>query len=299
MTLEEAKSALEELKQDGNSEEDILKILYLMYVDGELEFSDFRTFNELMGYKLTDEFEAMSEEEKKTAGLKGNDKPAESVEDMKKRKRGEDCGDEEDNRNRGGITLEEAQKALEQLKNEGNSDEDILKVLYLMYCDGKMELSDLRAFTELLGYEFTDEFKEMPEDDKKTRGLKIDEDFFEKASLPDAADSFARFENIPVDIAMGLLNDGLKEGRSYSETIESFWKGDIMSFANAQNVVDNLKAEGKSNDEIYESIFKMFQCDELSLSNLRMVLAVLGYEFTDEFYALTLDEKKTKGRIIA
>lgn len=96
MTLEEAKSALEELKQDGNSEEDILKILYLMYVDGELELSDFRTFNELMGYKLTDEFEAMSEEEKKTAGLKGNGKPAEGVdkedvEDAKECKKEEGC----------------------------------------------------------------------------------------------------------------------------------------------------------------------------------------------------------------
>lgn len=96
MTLEEAKEALEELKQDGNSEEDILKILYLMYVDGELELSDFRTFNELMGYKLTDEFEAMSEEEKKTAGLKGNGKPAEGVdkedvEDAKECKKEEGC----------------------------------------------------------------------------------------------------------------------------------------------------------------------------------------------------------------
>lgn len=96
MTLEEAKEALEELKQDGNSEEDILKILYLMYVDGELELSDLRTFSELMGYKLTDEFEAMSEEDKKTAGLKGNDKPAEGVdkedvEDAKECKKEEGC----------------------------------------------------------------------------------------------------------------------------------------------------------------------------------------------------------------
>lgn len=196
------------------------------------------------------------------------------------------------------MTIDDAKEALEELKRSGESDEDILKVLYLMYCDGKMDLSDLRTFTELLGYEFTDEFENMSEDDKKVKGLKLDYGFFEKASLPDAAESFARVENIPFDIAMGLLNDGLREGRSYSETIESFQKCDIMSFANAQNLVDNLKAEGKSNDEIHETIFKMFQCDELSLSDLRVVLAVLGYEFTDEFYALTLDEKKTKGSII-
>lgn len=69
------------------------------------------------------------------------------------------------------MTIEEAKRALEQLKAEGNSEEDILKVLYLMYQDGKIELGDLRIFTELLGWEFTEEFEEMSEEDKKNKGL--------------------------------------------------------------------------------------------------------------------------------
>ena len=40
------------------------------------------------------------------------------------------------------MTIEEAKKALEQLKNNGYSEEDIVKTLYLMYADGKMSLSD-------------------------------------------------------------------------------------------------------------------------------------------------------------
>lgn len=70
------------------------------------------------------------------------------------------------------MTIEEAKKALEQLKSEGYSEEDIMKTIYLMYANDKMDLDDLRALTELMGYEFTDEFMAMSDEDKKTKGLK-------------------------------------------------------------------------------------------------------------------------------
>lgn len=79
MTIEEAKEALEQLKQEGNSEDDILKIMYLMYVDDELNLSDLRTLTKLLGYEFTDEFEAMSDEDKKKAGLTKTEEPAEGV----------------------------------------------------------------------------------------------------------------------------------------------------------------------------------------------------------------------------
>lgn len=117
------------------------------------------------------------------------------------------------------MTLEDAKEALEELKRNGQSDEDILKVLYLMYTDGTIRLEDLRTFTALLGYEFTDEFEALSDDDKKTNGLKINNDFFDKASLPEAAESFAAMARISVRSAKKLLNDGLKNGLSYKETV--------------------------------------------------------------------------------
>lgn len=68
MTYEEAKEAIEDLKAQCESEDDILKVLYGMYTDDKLSFSDLRTFIGIMGYEFTDEFEAMSEEDKKTKG---------------------------------------------------------------------------------------------------------------------------------------------------------------------------------------------------------------------------------------
>lgn len=79
MTIDEAKHALEELKEQGNDEETILKVLYLMYADGKMDLDDLRTLTGLLGYEFTDEFEAMSDEDKKTKGLKDVDEPAEGV----------------------------------------------------------------------------------------------------------------------------------------------------------------------------------------------------------------------------
>lgn len=121
------------------------------------------------------------------------------------------------------MTLEDAKEALENLRRNGQSDEDILKVLYLMYTDGTIRLEDLRTFTALLGYEFTDEFEAMSDDDKKTNGLKIDENFFDKASLPEAAEAFAAMAKISVRAAKKLLNDGLKEGLPFKETVGQYF----------------------------------------------------------------------------
>lgn len=77
MTYEEAKAAIEDLKSQGETEDDILKVLYGMYTEDKLSLSDLRTFIGIMGYEFTDEFEAMSEEDKKTKGWEqetdGND----------------------------------------------------------------------------------------------------------------------------------------------------------------------------------------------------------------------------------
>ena len=69
MTVEEMKKFLEEKKSEGYSEEELLKIFYAMYVKGDLELSDLRTLTEMLGWKFTDEFEALPEDEKKKRGV--------------------------------------------------------------------------------------------------------------------------------------------------------------------------------------------------------------------------------------
>ena len=69
------------------------------------------------------------------------------------------------------MSYEELMIAIETLRAEGYDDESMLKVFYLMYSDGKINTDELRTLTEVLGYEFTEDFEKMSEEDKHTKGL--------------------------------------------------------------------------------------------------------------------------------
>ena len=196
------------------------------------------------------------------------------------------------------MTYEEAKAAIEDLKAQGETEDDILKVLYLMFTKGEFDVETLRALIGTMGYEFTDEFEAMSEEDKKRNGLEINYDFFDKSSLPEAAETFASMMDIPVDIAKGFLNDGLQEGRSYCETVKKYRAGDIISLDEAKAEVKKLEASGMTKQDISDKAFELFKNDEISLSDLRVFFAVCGFEFTPEFEALSLEDKKKDGCVL-
>ena len=101
------------------------------------------------------------------------------------------------------MTLEELKKVFDDLKGEGYEEKDILGILYLMYADGKMPLEDLRTMTETLGYEFTEEFEAMSEEDKKKNGLKKAEKAAEGVDKEEVEDAkeFKEGENEDEDAA--------------------------------------------------------------------------------------------------
>jgi len=68
------------------------------------------------------------------------------------------------------MTREQAVEAIETLKQQGETEEDILAVLYVMFQDDKIDINDLGAFCEILGYELTPEFLQMSPEDQKTKG---------------------------------------------------------------------------------------------------------------------------------
>ena len=74
MTLEEAKAAIEDLKAQGETEDDILKVLYGMF---------------------TEEFEAMSDEDKKTKGWEQEDDPEKSGVDKEEIEKAKEFGDDD------------------------------------------------------------------------------------------------------------------------------------------------------------------------------------------------------------
>lgn len=95
MTLEEAKAAIEDLKAQGETEDDILKVLYLMFTKGEFDVETLRALVGTMGYEFTEEFEAMSDDDKKTKGWEQEDDPEKSGMDKEEIKKAKECGDDD------------------------------------------------------------------------------------------------------------------------------------------------------------------------------------------------------------
>lgn len=71
------------------------------------------------------------------------------------------------NKEEKGMTFEEAEKILNELMEEGISEEELVGAMYMMYSEDKLTLDELRNLISILGYEFTDEFAALPESEKK------------------------------------------------------------------------------------------------------------------------------------
>lgn len=70
---------------------------------------------------------------------------------------------------------EEAKQAIDAMKEQGKSDEELLFALYGMFRDDKIDVNELGDLVQLVGYELTDEFKNMSPDQQKTQGITEDE----------------------------------------------------------------------------------------------------------------------------
>lgn len=68
-----------------------------------------------------------------------------------------------------------------------------------------------------------------------------------------------------------------------------------MSVDEGKKVIEQLKAEGHSEEEILGSFYKMFQDDKLTLDELDGFVNLMGYHLTDEFKAMSPEDQKTKG----
>lgn len=110
MTLEEAKAAIEDLKAQGETEDDILKVLYLMFTKGEFDVETLRALVGTMGYEFTEEFEAMSDDDKKTKGWEQEDDPEKAAWTKKKSKR-----------RKNSATMRAKRKSLKHLKKRAKT----------------------------------------------------------------------------------------------------------------------------------------------------------------------------------
>lgn len=69
------------------------------------------------------------------------------------------------------LTIEEAIKAMKEFQKKKNAtDEEMLAVLYAMFQEDKITFDELDALVDSIGYELTEEFRNMSYEDQKTKG---------------------------------------------------------------------------------------------------------------------------------
>ena len=74
------------------------------------------------------------------------------------------------------MTIDEAKKAFDEMRAQGADDNAILGTLYRMFQDDKIDVEQLGALVNVLGYELTDEFTQMTPEDQKTKGWEADDE---------------------------------------------------------------------------------------------------------------------------
>lgn len=74
------------------------------------------------------------------------------------------------------MTLDEVNNAIKELKAQGWTEQDILGSFYAMFKEDKINIDELEALCDVLGYKLTEEFKNMSPEDQKTKGYEeVDE----------------------------------------------------------------------------------------------------------------------------
>lgn len=71
------------------------------------------------------------------------------------------------------MSIEELKKAIEEMKAQGQSEEEIAGAFYLLFRDEKITLEQLEALVNVLGFELSDEFKAMDPEMQKDGGYEV------------------------------------------------------------------------------------------------------------------------------
>lgn len=65
------------------------------------------------------------------------------------------------------MTLKDVIDSIEELRKQGNSDEDIAASFYMMFADKKIDINQFIALLEVLGYELSQEFLNLSEEEQR------------------------------------------------------------------------------------------------------------------------------------
>lgn len=119
------------------------------------------------------------------------------------------------------MTIDEAKKAFDEMRAQGADDNAILGTLYRMFQDDKIDVEQLGALVNVLGYELTDEFKQMTPEDQKTKGWEADDESEKAEGVTDEEVEKAKEYGDDPDERSGNESDEKSEEKSDETDAES------------------------------------------------------------------------------
>lgn len=148
------------------------------------------------------------------------------------------------------MTVQEGQKVIEELKAQGNSEEEIAGSFYLLFKDNKINVEQLEGLVNLLGYHLTDEFKAMDTEQQKTQGYELLDEEDNNEGQEDYQDNDGKEEGNDGNDNPAPANEGNKEEDEEKEAMNLFERKD--GSANAP------KEEEDSNEDEEKEAMKLF-----------------------------------------
>ncbi len=150
----EIRQIIKDFKAKGAIEKDILDAALDCYREYELTLEELRNILEVMGYELTLAFETMSDEQKHSFAI------------YRETMRSKIETSEEQ------LRYDKIDDACEEMKANGANDEILIRYIYRKYQAHLLTTEQLREMVGIMGYEFTEEFEKMSEEDKHKYGIK-------------------------------------------------------------------------------------------------------------------------------
>lgn len=212
------------------------------------------------------------------------------------------------------MTIDEAKQAFAMMKKQGADDKTILGFLYNLFQNDKIDVNQLGALVNVLGYELADDFKKMSPEDQKTKGYKIDESVRRMPRFYDdvMVVSFGSKNLVCKQCKYGAITDPyntfcafykVKPNSIYCEgkPCEHFEQFPFSKNNNSSKVdevkkaFEEMRAQGADDNAILGTLYTMFQDDKIDINQLDALVNILGYELTDEFKNMSTEEQKING----
>lgn len=110
------------------------------------------------------------------------------------------------------MTGKEMKQVVDELKAEGNSNEEILGACYDLYKDGQFNEQDLNVVASFLGYELKPEFFQMSEEERKS--IKEEDFADDEVQKENGGNDNAGGESAPKEMPKQDNNDNNPKGEN-------------------------------------------------------------------------------------